>query len=74
MNERLDEFAKRAGILVLASHTVGLVRSLCTKAILMEHGRMLWSGDIEEALQRYQERQEAERAAPLAPTLLPSEI
>jgi len=71
-NERLDQFAKRAGILVLASHTVTLVRSLCTKAILMEHGRMLWSGDIAEAFERYRERQAAERAEPLAPMLLPS--
>jgi ABC-2 type transport system ATP-binding protein len=72
-NERLDQFAKRAGILVLASHAVALVRKLCNKAILMEHGRMLWSGDIDEALEHYRERQ-AETAMPLVPAPGPSGV
>jgi ABC-2 type transport system ATP-binding protein/lipopolysaccharide transport system ATP-binding protein len=58
-NERLDQFIKKAGILVLASHSVELVRRLCNKAILMEHGRMLWSGDLEQGLTVYRERQAA---------------
>jgi ABC-2 type transport system ATP-binding protein/lipopolysaccharide transport system ATP-binding protein len=56
-NERLDVFIKKAGILVLASHAEGLVRRLCNKAIVMEHGRLLWSGDLEEGLQVYYARQ-----------------
>jgi ABC-type polysaccharide/polyol phosphate transport system ATPase subunit len=39
--------------MVLASHSLDLVRKLCTKAILMEHGRIKWSGDIEKALTLY---------------------
>jgi len=55
-NERLDQFIRRAGILVLASHSVELVRKLCNTAVLMEHGRVLWKGDIEEGLKLYSER------------------
>jgi ABC-type polysaccharide/polyol phosphate transport system ATPase subunit len=55
-NERLDHFIKKAGILVLASHSVSLVRRLCNRAVLMEHGRMVWAGDIEEGLALYLER------------------
>jgi ABC-2 type transport system ATP-binding protein/lipopolysaccharide transport system ATP-binding protein len=55
-NERLDQFIKKAGILVLASHSVELVRKLCNRAVLMEHGRMLWNGDIEEGLRLYSDR------------------
>jgi ABC-2 type transport system ATP-binding protein/lipopolysaccharide transport system ATP-binding protein len=56
-NERLDKFIKKAGILVLASHSVDLVRKLCNKAILMEHGRLIHSGDVDEVLDVYGHRQ-----------------
>jgi ABC-type polysaccharide/polyol phosphate transport system ATPase subunit len=52
-NARLDEFIKKAGILVLASHSVDLILKLCTKAVMMEHGRMIWTGDVQEGLERY---------------------
>jgi ABC-type polysaccharide/polyol phosphate transport system ATPase subunit len=52
-NVRLDEFIKKAGILVLASHSVDLILKLCNKAVMMEHGRMIWSGDVEEGLEKY---------------------
>jgi ABC-type polysaccharide/polyol phosphate transport system ATPase subunit len=52
-NVRLDEFIKKAGILVLASHSVELILKLCNKAVMMEHGRMIWSGDVEEGLEKY---------------------
>lgn len=54
---RLREFIERAGILVLASHSTDLVRKLCNKAVLMEHGKMLWFGELEEGLDMYRERQ-----------------
>jgi ABC-type polysaccharide/polyol phosphate transport system ATPase subunit len=56
-NERLDQFIKKAGILVLASHSVDLVRKLCNKAILMEHGRLIHSGDVDAVLDVYGGRQ-----------------
>jgi ABC-type polysaccharide/polyol phosphate transport system ATPase subunit len=62
-NDRLDHFIKKAGILVLASHSVDLVRRLCNLAILMEHGRMVWSGSIEEGLSVYHERHTAALSA-----------
>jgi ABC-2 type transport system ATP-binding protein/lipopolysaccharide transport system ATP-binding protein len=52
-NERLDAFIERAGILVFASHSMELIRRFCTKAILMEHGRIKWAGDIEDAIDVY---------------------
>lgn len=49
-SRRLDGFIGRAGILVLASHAASVVRRLCNKAIVMEHGRIVWTGDVEEGL------------------------
>lgn len=57
-------FTKRAGermksqmgegtIMVLASHSDGLLRGLCNKAIVLEQGRLVHIGDIEPALKFY---------------------
>jgi ABC-2 type transport system ATP-binding protein/lipopolysaccharide transport system ATP-binding protein len=48
--KRLDSFIERAGVLVLASHAPNLVRRLCNKAVVMEHGRVVWTGDVEGGL------------------------
>ncbi len=56
-NERLDQFINKAGILVLASHSSELVRRLCNKAVVMEHGRIVWSGGVDDGLSVYRERQ-----------------
>ena len=58
-NDRLRHFIDKAGILVLASHSHELVRRLCNKAILMEHGRLLWSGSVDEGLSVYENRRNA---------------
>jgi ABC-2 type transport system ATP-binding protein/lipopolysaccharide transport system ATP-binding protein len=50
---RLDAFIARAGILVLASHNDDLIRRMCNKALLLEHGRVLASGSVEDVLARY---------------------
>lgn len=50
---RLDGFAARAGILVLASHSEKLVRQLCTRAILLDQGAIVAMGPLDEVLQRY---------------------
>jgi ABC-2 type transport system ATP-binding protein len=56
-NVRLAEFVNKAGILVLASHSVELIRKICNKAVLMEHGRLVWRGSLEEGLEVYRQRQ-----------------
>jgi ABC-2 type transport system ATP-binding protein len=52
-NARLSAFVDKAGILVLASHSEDLVRAMCTKAIVMTHGRIAFSGGVDEALAFY---------------------
>ena len=48
---RLHALVERAGILVLASHNVALLRRYCTKAIWLEHGRLKAIGPAEEVFQ-----------------------
>ncbi|AWV06411.1 ABC transporter ATP-binding protein [Marilutibacter maris] len=42
-------------IVVLASHSVGLLRDLCNKGIVLERGRLVHAGDIGDSLKYYHE-------------------
>jgi len=46
----LTAFMDRAGIVVLASHQEALLREVCTKAVLMKHGRVAATGGVDEIL------------------------
>lgn len=51
---RLREFWDKAAVIVFASHSESLIRQLCNKAVLIEHGKVLDSGDVDAVLTRYQ--------------------
>ncbi|NEX19363.1 ABC transporter ATP-binding protein [Thiorhodococcus mannitoliphagus] len=53
--ERLARFTEKVSIIVLSSHSDDLVRSMCSKAILMEHGQIVHAGPTDEVLERYRE-------------------
>jgi ABC-2 type transport system ATP-binding protein/lipopolysaccharide transport system ATP-binding protein len=55
-SRRLSEFTSRAAIIVLASHSEGLVASMCNKAALLERGRIIKVGEVQEVLQQYRSR------------------
>jgi ABC-type polysaccharide/polyol phosphate transport system ATPase subunit len=50
---RVNEFFGRSRILVLASHAEPLVRSTCNKLALMQTGRIVALGGVDEVLARY---------------------
>lgn len=51
--ERLDALIARSGILVLASHSPGALQRMCTKAAVLEHGKLLFFGTVTEAQNIY---------------------
>lgn len=51
-DKRLRAFVARAGILVLASHSVGLLTQLCTRGIRLAHGEIVADGPLTEVLQQ----------------------
>ncbi len=61
-NKRLASFVKDAGILVLASHSQELICKFCNKAVIMEHGRVAWFGEVEEAFRIYGDPAKAARS------------
>jgi ABC-type polysaccharide/polyol phosphate transport system ATPase subunit len=52
---RMKEFIGRSPILVLASHSDKTIRSMCNKAVIMESGRIVAFGPVNEICDQYSE-------------------
>ena len=51
--ERLAQFLGEVGTLILASHNVELLSQFCTRGLVLEHGRVVFDGPLEEAFLNY---------------------
>jgi ABC-2 type transport system ATP-binding protein len=50
---RLKNFLSRTAILVLASHSMPMLRQWCNKGMLLEHGKLAAFGPLEQVISRY---------------------
>ena len=53
-NQRIKEFVGSAGIVLLASHDIGIVSTWCDRVILMNRGRIIQDGPAGEIIAAYQ--------------------
>lgn len=60
--ERIQARVDNAKIVVLASHNAQLMRDVCNKGLVLEGGRSVFLGPIDEALGVYAERGKASKA------------
>ena len=51
--KRLEEMMRSTGIVILSTHSVGLVKSLASRTIVLERGRVIHDGDVTEGLSQY---------------------
>jgi ABC-type polysaccharide/polyol phosphate transport system, ATPase component len=51
--ERMQSRIGGSRIVILASHSVGLLRAICNKGIVLEQGRLVYAGDIIPTLEHY---------------------
>jgi ABC-type polysaccharide/polyol phosphate transport system ATPase subunit len=51
--QRLNDFIGRSRILVLASHSDRTIRAMCNKAALLQEGRLLAVGPVDEVCEQY---------------------
>jgi len=51
--KRINDFVSRATIMLLATHSPLLALALCNKGLVLSNGQAVFSGGIEEALDRY---------------------
>jgi ABC-type polysaccharide/polyol phosphate transport system ATPase subunit len=54
-SKRIEALIGRSDILVLASHSDAMIRSMCNKAILLTQGRMVTVGPVDEVYEVYAE-------------------
>lgn len=52
---RLKEFVKGSGTVVISTHSLGLAKELCNKGILLDSGKNVFYGKIEKTLDKYRE-------------------
>lgn len=50
---RAQTLYDRANIIVMASHSPGILQSLCNKAIWLDHGTIMKTGTVDEVLEAY---------------------
>ncbi|MFJ3521381.1 ABC transporter ATP-binding protein [Pseudomonas sp. NPDC090203] len=50
---RISELIEQAEILVLASHDLSALRSICTRGLVFHHGSLMFDGGIEQAIAEY---------------------
>jgi ABC-type polysaccharide/polyol phosphate transport system ATPase subunit len=60
---RMKDFIGRSRIMVLASHSDNTIRSMCNKAVLMEAGRIVAFGPVDEVCEQYHKSVHATRRA-----------
>jgi ABC-2 type transport system ATP-binding protein/lipopolysaccharide transport system ATP-binding protein len=53
VGERVDSFIARAGLLVLATHSVSLMTRFCDRALWLDHGEVKAFGPIDQVLGEY---------------------
>lgn len=59
--ERLKSRVDNAQIVVLASHSAPLLRQVCNRALLIERGRLIGAGGVEDVLRQYKDLLVAEK-------------
>lgn len=53
---KMDDVSKTEGRTILyVSHNMNTIRQLCTRCIVLEHGRIIFDGDVEKAIAIYTE-------------------
>jgi len=51
--KRMNDLISASKIIVFATHQPALMRAVCTKALLLDHGQLIESGDVDQVLKRY---------------------
>lgn len=60
--DRIMQFRRDGKTIVCVSHALGTLEQLCTRAIWVDHGRLVETGPVKRLIQAYTERQTARMA------------
>jgi ABC-type polysaccharide/polyol phosphate transport system ATPase subunit len=54
--ERMQELQHEGTTIVVVTHNLGMLRRMCDRAVVLDRGRMVYSGDVDHAVGEYHER------------------
>jgi ABC-2 type transport system ATP-binding protein/lipopolysaccharide transport system ATP-binding protein len=57
--QRLQTYIGASGAVVMASHSVELMRTMCNRALWLDHGRIVAIGSVDEVINAYLHRDQA---------------
>jgi ABC-2 type transport system ATP-binding protein len=60
--ERLQSFVERSNIVVVASHSRAILNQWCNRLFLLEHGKLIADGGVDDVLKEYDQRTAAQNA------------
>jgi ABC-2 type transport system ATP-binding protein len=60
--ERLKSFVERSNIVVVASHSRAILDQWCNRLFLLEHGKLIADGSVQDVLKEYDQRTAAQQA------------
>ena len=64
---KMQDISSDSGRTILfVSHNMSAIQSLCNKGIVMDHGKMIYCGDVSEAARLYVESRKIHSSVPLA--------
>ncbi len=52
---RLSQFLGEVGTLILASHNIDLLSQFCRRGLVLQHGRLVFDGPLDEAFANYKQ-------------------
>jgi lipopolysaccharide transport system ATP-binding protein len=70
--ERIRHLIGKAELLVVASHDLVTLESLCTRVLWLDHGQLQYDGPVKEAIARYRQYVEGASDASPAPAIAPT--
>ncbi len=53
-NKRLESFIDKAGLMVVASHSMSIIQQWCNIAMVLHHGKLVSMGPVEESIKEYE--------------------
>jgi lipopolysaccharide transport system ATP-binding protein len=49
----MDQFVNKSKIMILASHDMDLIKEKCNRCIFLDYGKIIFDGNVKEAIDRY---------------------
>jgi ABC-type polysaccharide/polyol phosphate transport system ATPase subunit len=60
---RIEEYLKASKTVLFVSHSAQAVERICTRAVVLQSGKVVFDGEAKEAVRAYREMAEIKRSA-----------